>query len=50
MVKSHEAPKHTAPNEGDVNVLPFRLGGAVAQPKSRQLLPTPQVAPLVREG
>lgn len=43
-------PQRTVAEEGDVNVLPYPPGcrkGAATQPK-RQLLPMPQVAPLVR--
>ena len=43
-------PQRTVAQEGDVNVLPYPPGckkGSASQPK-RQLLPTPQVAPLVR--
>ncbi len=42
-------PQRTVAEEGDVNVLPYPPGcRASTQSKSRQLLPTPQVAPLVR--
>ncbi len=56
MTNSHETSQHVVSNpqrtvadEGDVNVLPYPPGCAASlQSKSRQLLPTPQVAPLVR--
>lgn len=42
-------PQRTVAEEGDVNVLPYPPGcRATTQSKSRQLLPTPQVAPLAR--
>jgi hypothetical protein len=59
MVNSHVTPQNTVvtqqrtvANEGDVNVLPYEIGEcrATTQPRSRQLLPTPQVPPLAREG
>ncbi len=55
MTNSHGTSQHVVTNpqrtiaeEGDVNVLPYPPCRAAAQSKPRQLLPTPQVAPLVR--
>jgi hypothetical protein len=51
MMNSHVTQQHTVADEGDVNVVPYPPGcGLATQPRSRQLLPTPQVPPLASEG